>query len=188
MKPTVLASTLRQPIPRHQRGVTLVVALIFLAVLSLLGVTAAQVMSQEERMTGNTRSRDQAFQAAEEVLSHVEANLDPAAAYAGTIATPGSNGLYTFDLCLPNSQVFWNGTAANDCHGVSQPGFDWNAANATQTRNIQIGGEDVVAEPSKYIVEKMSDLAGAKRYRVTVRAVGGDANAVVILQAIFTAT
>lgn len=171
---------------RNQRGVTLIVALIFLAVLTLLGVTAAQMMGQEERMSGNARNRDLAFQAAEAALNAAEKNVPTYAATfpTSTIETPGSGGMYTFSLCMPNTQAFWTGTSAKDCDGVAKTGFNWGAANATLT----IAGVDDVAEQPKYIVEKMPDLSGAKRYRVTARGVGGDANAVVILQAVFTYT
>jgi len=175
-----------QPSPQNQRGVTLIVALIFLAVLTLLGVTAAQLMGQEERMAGNARNRDLAFQAAEAALNAAEKNVPAyAAAFpAATIETPGSGGMYTFALCMPNTQIFWSGANEKDCDGVAKTGFNWSAANATLT----LAGVDEVAEQPKYIVEKMPDLAGAKRYRVTARGVGGDANAVVILQAVFTYT
>lgn len=181
MNPISISSDFR---PRHQRGVTLIVALIFLAVLTLLGVTAARVMSQEERMAGNARDRDMAFQAAEAALNVAENSVPgyPATFPATTIETPGANGLYTYSQCLPNSQAYWNGAGDKDCNGNTKAGFDWTAANAT----ITISGLDDVAEQSKYIVEKMPDLAGAKRYRVTARGVGGDANAVVILQAVYT--
>lgn len=167
-----------------QRGITLLMALIFLTVLTLLGVTAAQMMGQEERMAGNSRNRDMAFQAAEAALSAAEKNVAtfPAVFPAATIETPGSGGQYTFSLCLPNSQAFWTGTSVKDCKGVAKTGFAWDAADATQT----ITGVPYVSEQPKYIVEKMSDLAGAKQYRVTARGVGGDPNAVVILQAVFT--
>lgn len=167
-----------------QRGVTLLMALIFLMVLTLLGVTAAQMMGQEERMAGNSRNRDMAFQAAEAALNAAEKNVAtfPAIFPAATIETPGSGGEYTFSLCLPNSQAFWNGGSAKDCKKVVKTGFDWYAADATQT----ITGVPNVSEQPKYIVEKMPDSGGAKQYRVTARGVGGDPNAVVILQAIFT--
>jgi type IV pilus assembly protein PilX len=175
-----------RPSSRKQQGVTLIVALIFLAVLTLLGVTAAQVMGQEERMAGNARNRDLAFQAAEAALNAAEKNVPtfPATFPAATIETPGSSGMYTFSLCMPNTQAFWSGTSAKDCLGVAKTGFNWNTADAT----IAIAGVDEVAEQPKYIVEKMPDSAGAKRYRVTARGVGGDANAVVILQAVYTYT
>lgn len=174
-------------ISHKQRGVTLLMALIFLMVLTLLGVTAVQMMGQEERMAGNARNRDIAFQAAEAALNAAEKEIEAIpAGYVfplATIETPGSGGEYTFSLCLPNSQAFWNGASAKDCKSVAKTGFDWNAVDATKT----ITGVPEVAEQPKYIVEKMPDLAGPTRqYRVTARGVGGDANAVVILQAIFT--
>ena len=60
---------------QKQQGVTLFIGLIFLIMLSLLGINAAQMSTLEERMSGNVRSRDLAFQAAEAALKHVEQNL-----------------------------------------------------------------------------------------------------------------
>jgi len=181
---SIISAIAYTPPSCKQRGVTLIMSLIFLAVLTLLGVTAAQMMGQEERMAGNGRSRDMAFQAAEAALNAAEKNVKdfPNTFPTTTIETPGSGGQYTFSLCMPNSQAFWSGTSVKDCKGVAKTGFDWNADAATQT----ITGVPEVSEQPKYLVEKMSDTAGAKQYRVTARGVGGDISAVVILQAVFT--
>lgn len=168
----------------RQQGVTLIVALIFLAVLTLLGVSAARVMVQEERMAGNLRDRDLAFQAAEAALNAAERSVPGLAATfpATTIETPGASGLYTYAPCMPNSQLYWNTAGDSDCTGAAKTAFDWSAANAT----ISLSGLSGVSSQPQYIIEKMPDLNGAKRYRVTARAVGGSDDAVVILQAIFT--
>lgn len=170
--------------PRKQKGVTLIVALIFLGVLTLLGVTAAQVTGQEERMSGNARNRDLAFQAAEAALQAAEKSLStlPGTFPAATVETPGGSGMYTFALCMPNSQAFWAGSGDKDCANASKSAFDWGATNAA----IALTGVAGVASQPQYIVEKMPNLAGAKRYRVTARGVGGEASAVVILQAVYT--
>ena len=55
----------------RQRGATLVVALIFLMVLSLLGIWAVSGTTLEERMAGNTRNRDLAMQAGEDGADYV---------------------------------------------------------------------------------------------------------------------
>ena len=52
----------------NQRGAVLVVGLIFLAMLSLMGVAAYSVATQEEKMAGNTRDKLRAFEAAEASL------------------------------------------------------------------------------------------------------------------------
>jgi type IV pilus assembly protein PilX len=48
-----------------QRGAALVVALIMLLVMTVLGITAMQVTRMEERMAGNSRDINLAFQGAE---------------------------------------------------------------------------------------------------------------------------
>jgi type IV pilus assembly protein PilX len=173
-------------LPDRQRGITLIIALIFLGVLTLLGITAAQVMSLEERMAGNARNKDLAFQAAEAALQAAEAEVPSyaGAAFAGSIRTPGSGGMYVYDLCMPNGRNFWNGSSAmKDCTGTSAGPFNWAASSAAKTPSVALSG--IKSQP-QYVVEKMPDLGAAKRYRVTARGVGGDDNAVVILQAIYT--
>jgi type IV pilus assembly protein PilX len=75
----------------RQRGATLVVGLVFLAMLSLMGVAAYAVAVQEERMSGNTRDRIRAFEAAEASLRDCESLL------GGLVTLPtfdGSNGMH----------------------------------------------------------------------------------------------
>lgn len=55
----------------HQRGIALVIALIFLLVLTILGVTVMSTASLEGRMAGNTQETNRAFQGAESALNHV---------------------------------------------------------------------------------------------------------------------
>ncbi len=57
---------------RQQSGAALVVSLIFLVILTLLGLTAMQTGILEERMAGNTRDRNLAFQAAEAAMRDAE--------------------------------------------------------------------------------------------------------------------
>jgi type IV pilus assembly protein PilX len=57
-----------------QRGVSLIVSLILLVVISILGLSAAQIAIQEEKASRNNSDRQIAFQAAEAAL--VDAELD----------------------------------------------------------------------------------------------------------------
>ena len=65
------AARLRPP-ARRQGGAVLVVGLIFLAMLTLMGVAAFSVATQEERMTSNSRDRLRALEAAEAALRTCE--------------------------------------------------------------------------------------------------------------------
>lgn len=60
----------------HQTGAALITGLIFLVVLSMIGVTAARMSTLEERMSGNMRDRSLAMQAAEMALRDAEADLN----------------------------------------------------------------------------------------------------------------
>lgn len=61
---------------RRQKGITLIVGLILLLVMTMLGLTAVQVTTQQERMAGNLRDRNIAFQAAESALREGESALE----------------------------------------------------------------------------------------------------------------
>jgi len=151
----------------NQRGVTLIVALIFLAILMLLGVTVAQTSSLEERMAGNTRDRDLAFQSAEAALKDGEAYLEGQdidlltdALFDGSTA-----GLIAFDAANSNHAAYWNA-------------YDWE--DASQDASTDLTG---IAEQPRYVIEKLPDSVTTKRFRITARGIGSNTNTVVILQA-----
>jgi len=75
----------------RQRGAVLVVGLIFLAMLTLMGVAAYSVATQEEKMAGNSRDRMRAFEAAEASLRDCESVLG---SLAGLPTFNGTGGMY----------------------------------------------------------------------------------------------
>lgn len=175
------------PPPRQQQGFALVVSLILLMVLAILGSSAVMNNSMQERMAGNTRSRDLAFQAAEAALKDAEKNLATLRTqqFDGTV-----DGLKTYDAAAANDANTWR-----------------NANSWTSYRNPSlIQALNQVAEAPRYIVERMPvtatdpivgtcntcpcgtpPVAGcAENYRVTARGVGAEASAIVVLQAQFS--
>jgi type IV pilus assembly protein PilX len=77
-----------RPGPDLERGVALIVGLVILAILSLIGVAAFSVSTQEERMAGNSRDRMRAFEAAEAALRNCETFVSSGAAlFNGTDGT-----------------------------------------------------------------------------------------------------
>lgn len=160
----------------YQRGITLVMGLIFLAVLTLLSVTAMRGTLLEERMAGNSRDRDLAFQSAELALRAGEQVLRGAVLPAfslGTATTPR--------IAAGTQQDYWATT------------HDW----VNQSTAVAAAPANTVAAPS-YVIEQLNVASGAGggglgfgalgesgTYRVTARGVGQTANTVVILQAVF---
>ncbi len=161
---------------KRQSGSVLVVGLIILLALTLLGIAGMQTTTMEERMAGNTRNRDLAFQAAEAALREGESFLQ--AAFLPPFEN--SNGLYQYPDPASVEEPLWKS-------------IDWSAE---ADDHIEYA-EDIegVAQNPRYIIEELppkaepgSSLAAdepvseSKLYRVTARAVGGTEKAVVILQ------
>lgn len=160
---------------QRQYGAALIVSLVILTALTLLGVSAMQQGTMQERMTGNMRDKSVALQAAEAALREAEHYLD-------NTAVPGpfndSDGLYTPapDGDLPRwQQVDWSRDAA--------------------VREYSISG---VAENPRYIIEKVPgipfgnrELAGDEPipagaiYRITARSTGMSGDAVAMVQSTF---
>jgi type IV pilus assembly protein PilX len=166
-------------LPRKQQGISLVMALIFLTILMLLGTSATLNTNLQERMAGNTRNRDLAFQAAEAALKDAETTLTA----WRTSPFDGSAGLVNGNP-IPahtNDATYW-GSSVNLDSLVDANYANWSSYRSP-TQNL---GQ--VAEQPRYIVEKLPDVGTTEYYRVTARGVGGDSNAVVILQALYTYT
>ena len=66
--------------PRRQQGAALYVALIFLIIMALLGVTGMQVAAMQERMSSSYQATNIAFQRAEAAVRNAETIIraDPA--------------------------------------------------------------------------------------------------------------
>jgi type IV pilus assembly protein PilX len=76
--------------PTASRGIALIVGLVILAILSMIGVAAFSISTQEERMAGNSRDRMRAFEAAEAALRDCENFV----AASGTAVFTGTGGMY----------------------------------------------------------------------------------------------
>ena len=162
--------TFMRPTPGKQQGATLIIALVFMVALTLLGATAAQNSGLEERMSSNTRNRDLAFQAAEAALKYVQLNLSSGDNLRSQNYSGSTAGYRTYNATLADDATYWGTT------------FVWSDATAKHPADTIAG----VASQPYYIVEKMPNVGAVEYYRVTARGVGGDANAVVILQAAYS--
>lgn len=160
-----------------QAGVALVTGLVFLAMLMLLAVTAMKSTTLEERMAGNARSRDLAFQGAEAAVRAAEVALSAASLPAFNGSTPG----YYVQLDNGASSSYWTSahnwnadsvSYATSLTGVKEARFVVEAL----PRSLGSGGDDsLVAKP----------LSGGEIYRITARGIAADGTSHVILQTTF---
>ena len=89
----------------HQQGVVLLMALVFLLILTVAGVSAMRLASVEERMTSNFTERNIAFQSAEAALIAAETRLQLGNFQQANFFSDGTCG---------GSDCFYNEDAANN--------------------------------------------------------------------------
>lgn len=107
----------------RQRGAVLIVSLILLVVLTLLGVTAMNSTSLDEKMAANNQQTTRAFQAAESGLSatfnnNAAYNLanDPANPYKTTVSIPSSG---SDQASITGSFVGWSAPPAGSLYSAT---------------------------------------------------------------------
>ncbi len=167
----------RSFVRERQSGAVLIVGLIILVVLTLLGVQGTRTNVAQERMAGNMRERNLAFQAAEAALRVGEA-LDPVT--AGNLTVLASPAALATDPEAAANPADWN----NWTHGSGPPvngiGVVANFDDALVAPPVFHMG------PPEYIRVGLT-LPPEFRliYPVTARGVGGQATSVVVIQSGF---
>ncbi len=85
--------------PHHrQRGVVLVVSLVMLLVVTLIAVSSMQGTVLEEKMAGNTKDRNLAFQTTESAIREAENYIESVVSMG---SFNGTGGLYGFASAQP---------------------------------------------------------------------------------------
>ena len=147
-----------------QRGSALVVALIFLLLMTLLGISAMQGSSMQERMAGNLRDRNMAFQSAEAALRSGEAWL--------------------MDIANQNLANARNPLVAPF---VNPATWDGGGADASVGLDAQLAQDPsfIVGPPNLRRIGIQLPPDFRRIYPVTARGEGGSDVAVVVLQSTF---
>ena len=180
-----------------QKGTALIVGLIFLIILTLLGVSAATMSTADERMARNSRDRNIAFQAAEaairdahlDISSRTSSGVTGAAGASDTCNATGFTG-----YCLPAAvgmPQIWEGGNLEDANKSVQYGAVSGATTALFSTTSMSGG---VTKQPRYMIEPLPDsiygstTAFGKHkwvYRVTSIGYGSMSGTTVILQEVF---
>ncbi len=157
---------------RTQTGAALAISLIMLLLLTIIGVTAMQSTTMQERMAGNARDRDTAFQYAEAALRDGETYLT--AVSVGPFSTTKTNtGLY---LAKSSGTDWWDDSATWASDG--------SGSRAGNVGNSQYIVEELATATSSGSLE-VGTVGTSKYFRVTARGIGDSGNAIVMLQSTF---
>ncbi|MDF1589445.1 MAG: PilX N-terminal domain-containing pilus assembly protein [Gammaproteobacteria bacterium] len=170
----------------RQQGAVLIVSLIMLLLLTLLGVSAMKTSLTEEKMAGNSRDRELAFQAAETALRDAELWLAAQPTEIEANAT-GSNRIWTGNAMDPNT--------ANAANWWQERNATWWANNAdvyvpadvSSALSMVNTNPRTIIEYKQFVSDTLligsgSDETGMTYYQVTARGTGGSDQARVLLQ------
>lgn len=175
----------RMPARGRQRGAILIVSLLLLLVMTILAVTAMRASTFQERMAGNARDMNLAFQSSEAAARAAESWV------LSRVEQPFTCGdLATCDLA---EEVLELNVLPDDLRSQDA---DWWTGNTVEYGD---GDEpiDLVREQPRFVVEELGfvedDLAtglgppeGRAVYRVYARAEGGTASAQSVVETTVT--
>ena len=168
---------------RRQAGAALIVSLVMLLAMTLLAVTAARTTTLQERMAGNLRNKSIAFEVSETTLRQGEAWVDDQ--IGGEKPQPVDP-----DSCSsPPCEVLTNGALDPLATATWDPGTDVRTgptlANAAAASQFYIEEQQVVRDSLN--VGQSTDENARIYYRISVRAVGGNATAVSVVRSTYAA-
>ena len=166
----------------QQRGITLILVLIFIVSLSLVAAVGMRNVGTGERVVANERDRALAFQGAESAGREAVAKITDGSVTAMT------TGRYAAPLPRGGNAEFWRTTsslAVDTCASTdATKRFNWTncAAPASNTYGNSVAPLYVVETLPPAVI---SATITEQWYRVTSRASGGSNQADVILQLMF---
>lgn len=162
-----------------QKGAALILSLLILLVMTLIGVTAMQTTTMEERMAGNMNEMNIALQSAEATLRAGEADLEALFSTADFSAT-GGTAAYAYKFTQGNAPdpfttALWDDTDSKPYDGTSPGGRYFIEKIGT----LDLGGSD-----EQCIDEHGEPCTGSTTtmFRVTARSTGKSGTAIVVLQ------
>lgn len=183
-----------RPLPTHQHGVILVVALIMLVILSLLGISAVRTIALEEKMSTAAYDRGLAFQAAEAALRMGEEDLLDRTT---GLKPAASNGACNTTTLIGKAATGYISQTDIDCSA------DWPSTLSTAdwvkaSKEVSSGDYGAIPKTNvRYMIEYLSgdtpceprDPNSTNRFchqfRVTAKAAPGGDRADVMLQSVY---
>ena len=164
-----------------QNGFILIVSLIFLVIMSMLGIAMFGGVSMDETMSGNEREKSRALDVAQATLNYADNWLqtNPNVSLGNTL-NPGvtctattSSAICNNPLTSPTDPTTW----------ISSSSGILPASSVSAT-----GGQYTYASQPKYYVQFLAYAPGTTStayYQVTATATGGNNTATTVVQAVY---
>jgi len=166
-----------------QQGSVLIISLVIMVVLTILGVSGMKTSMLEEKMAGNMRDTQFAFQAAEATLKQAEQYIDQNIVSISSFDTDGSDGLYDKTEQRPWETINWDSSDS-----IEYSSFDTNYSITTPPRFIVQHLVSQTSNIDELNLDNYGQGTGAGRvdmFLITARAPGSSGNSVVTLQSTY---
>lgn len=169
----------------RQRGASLIIGLLFLIVLTLLGVTSMSKAVMEEKVVHNQRDTTVAMQSAESGLRNIETWLNTQPVRPLTVAMGGTvvkdNGTYTGQTVNTQTAAWWT------ANGIQYGALTTNVAPlpnvASQPRIVT---QQLAWVPDNLgMATNYAEQAGVAYYEVSAQGAGQNAATRVTLQSVY---
>jgi type IV pilus assembly protein PilX len=167
----------------QQSGAVLVISLIMLLLVTLIGVTGTQVTSMEEKMAGNAKDQNVAFQAAESGLRAGE-NWAAGQATRPVPNNTGSTQVWTLDSAATAAANNW--WEERDAAWWSSNAVQFSATLSDVKTNPYYIIEQQYFDKDSLTVGMSTDDSGRVLYRVTAKGTGGSDLTRTLLQSTYS--
>jgi len=163
------------------------ISLVIMLVLTLLGLTGMRTSLMEEKMAGNMRDQELAFQAAEAALRDAEKYIEDSVISINAFDTDGTDGLYDNADERIWETINWTNSdslAYTDFNSTDTTGVNVTTAPRYVIQHLASVG----AEEDKYNQGSYGQGTGAgavQTFTITARATGGSDTSVVYLQSTY---
>ena len=175
----------------RQRGISLVIVMIFLVILSLLGISAMQSSTLSSRIARNEADRNLAFQAAEAALRDGELDVrnerfnrsrcNPT--IVGCRANLIDKGVRFDNVCTEGRCAFQDGVSPWETPA------NWSTSGPSVKYGTYTGAADLelVNRQPRYILENLRINDAPATYRITAVGYGANPSSQVMLQIVVRA-
>lgn len=160
----------------NESGAALIVSLAFLVVITIIAVAGMRSTMMQERMAGNTRDRNLAFQAAESGIREAEVFIESLASLGNF---NGSNGLYGLTDSEPSFYDYSAWTTASN-HVVADQSYGAYEEPRYYIKHFTT----VVGEEGAMNISGYGDNKGTGDvtiFRITGRGTGGSADSAEVI-------
>ena len=170
-----------------QKGSVLVISLIILVAMTLIGITAMRTSVMQEKMAGNMRNKELAFQAAEATLREAEQYVQNNVISTVAFDTDGSDGLYNFSTLNDSTRNdrIWETLNWDSSDSLEYTAFTSSYNISTAPRYVIQHMASTGNENDEINLDNMGQGTGGgnvEAFLITVRASGGNDNSFVTLQ------